>query len=193
MAVGKGKSCTFWFQVAYNTIIILGAGDTPGTCAHCKKKKQGCQYSPGKPACRQYIGSGFKNDCIPAPTNQSRSTSVPPCNLQHSAEVAKLQKRRSRNQLSTVESTPQSPEQSQHVKCQHQSKPWLRSGSNAKSLAIESPPLRSQASALEAIEEDNYEYHDYAPPDPIESFFFHKSACHTGERACEHNDRCLVR
>ncbi|KAI9452512.1 hypothetical protein HD554DRAFT_2043655 [Boletus coccyginus] len=131
-----------------------GVGDIPGTCACCKKKKQGCQYSPGKPACRQ----------CPQPIS---------LNPQAFHLVTFNTQQRSLS-LKNAESIPQSPERSRHVKhqCQSNLKSRSRSGSNAKLLAIESPPLQSQATTLEAIEEDNYEYHDYSPPDPTESFFF---------------------
>ncbi|KAI9455628.1 hypothetical protein HD554DRAFT_2042757 [Boletus coccyginus] len=135
-------------------VVGKGVGDTPGTCACCKKKKQGCQYLPGKPACRQ----------CPQPIS---------LNPQAFHLVTFNTQQRSLS-LKNAESTPQSPERSRHVKCQCQSnlKSQSRSGSNTKLLAIESPPLQSQATTLEAIEEDNYEYHDYSPPDPTESFFF---------------------
>jgi hypothetical protein len=105
--------------------------------------------------------------------------SAPPRDLRASAEATKPRKRRSQkaqsqNQPSTIDSTPQleSPDQSQHAKRQRQSGSRSRSGSNTKSLAIEAPPPPSEANVLEAIEEDNYEYDDYSPPDPDPDPFF---------------------
>ena len=166
-------------------MILLGAGAKPGTCTRCKGKKQGCQYSSGKHACRRCIGAGFENDCIPAPSNRSRSTSALPHDHQDSADVTKPRKRRSQNaqsqnQPSTIDSTPQSPDQSRHAKCQCRSRSQLRSGSNTKSLTIESPPP-PQANILEAIEEDNYEYYNYSPPDPDPFFFSNLPATQASE------------
>jgi hypothetical protein len=114
--------------------------------------------------------------------------SAPPRDLRASAEATKPRKRRSQkaqsqNQPSTIDSTPQleSPDQSRHAKRQRQSGSRSRSGSNTKSLAIEAPPPPSEANVLEAIEEDNYEYDDYSPPDPDPLFFSNLPATQVSE------------
>ena len=173
-----GEACaTQWTKVKFIFSLVLLTTiwhiSGPRACTHCKSKKQDCQYSPRKHACQQCIGSGLASDCVPAASKScSWSTSAPPPNVQDTSEVtqAKPQKHRP-HKSSTMGSTPQSPDQSQHVKHQHQSTSQSCSGSESTLLATTGkslprpPPPQATSNALEAIQEDEYEYLNYSPPD----------------------------